>query len=268
MSEKNIIENTPTPRTRKTIAEDLRNLGVKEGMTVLVHSSLKSIGWISGGEVAVIQALMDVVTEEGTIIMPTQSGALGDPSLWENPPVPKSWINIIKETMPAYDERISPTRGMGKIVEVFRTFPDVIRSSHPHHSFAAWGKHKSQIINNHSIDYSLGENSPLARIYDLDGFILLIGVDYDNNTSWHLAEYRSDIRKNVQLQAPIMENKKRTWKVFDDIDLDDEDFKEIGSEFEKHNDINIAYIGSAKSKLLSQKKSVDFATEWMKNKTK
>lgn len=267
MSEKNIIENTPAPRTRKSIADDLRKLGLREGMTVLVHSSLKSIGWISGGPVAVVQALMDVITEEGTIIMPTQSGALGDPSLWENPPVPKSWINTIKETMPAYDERISPTRGMGKIVEVFRTFPGVIRSSHPHHSFAAWGKYKEEIINNHSLEYSLGESSPLARIYGLDGFILLIGVDYDNNTSWHLAEYRSGIRKNVKLEAPIMENGKRIWKVFEDIELDDEDFIKIGSEFEKNNDINIGYIGSAKSKLLSQKISVDFAIEWM-NKTK
>ncbi|NBI06245.1 aminoglycoside N(3)-acetyltransferase [Senegalia massiliensis] len=266
MSEKNLIENTPFPRTRESISDDLRSLGLKQGMTIIVHSSLKSLGWVSGGPVAVVQALMDVVTESGTIIMPTQSGDLGDPSLWGNPAVPKEWIGTIKETMPAYDKQITPTRSMGRIVEVFRTFPGVIRSSHPHNSFAAWGRYKEQIINNHSLEYSLGENSPLAKIYDLDGFILLLGVNHDNNTSLHLSEYRSRIREKCKLQAPIIEDNKRVWKTFNDIDLDTDEFEEIGKEFEENNDINIGYIGSSKSRLFKQREIVDFATKWMINK--
>lgn len=78
-------------QTRETIARDLEALGLKKGMLVLVHSSLKSLGWVCGGQLAVIQALQDVVTEAGTIIMPTHSADLTDPAEWCNPPVPDEW---------------------------------------------------------------------------------------------------------------------------------------------------------------------------------
>lgn len=74
MKEKTVIERAELPRTRQSIADDLRALGVQEGMTLIVHSSLSSLGWVSGGPVAVVQALMDVLTEAGTLVMPTQSG--------------------------------------------------------------------------------------------------------------------------------------------------------------------------------------------------
>ena len=82
----------------QTITKDLKALGVEKGMTIIVHSSLSSIGWISGGAVAVVEALMKVVTEEGTIIMPTQSSDLSDPKHWSRPPVPEDWWQIIEIT--------------------------------------------------------------------------------------------------------------------------------------------------------------------------
>lgn len=230
-------------------------------MTVLVHSSLSSLGWVSGSEVAVIQALIDVVTEKGTIIMPTHTN-ISNPDDWQNPPVPNSWINTIKETMPAYDPKITPTRGMGRISEAFRKFPNVIRSSHPQCSFAAWGKNKDEIIKKHSLDYSLGENSPLARIYDLDGYVLLLGVEYDRNTSYHLSEYRADIRDIVKSEGSIIENGERVWKVYTDIDIESDYFDKIGQEFERQHKINIGLVGSAKSRLFKQRKAVDFAEKW------
>lgn len=115
-------------------------------MTIIVHSSLSSMGWVCGGGVAVVQALMDVVSEEGTIVMPTHTVDNSDPSEWENPPAPEDWWSIIRENMPAYHPDFTPTRAMGKIVEVFRTYPDVKRSHHPTYSFAAWGKHADYIL--------------------------------------------------------------------------------------------------------------------------
>jgi aminoglycoside 3-N-acetyltransferase len=49
VSEKKSIQDVDSPRTRATLAADLRALGLEPGMTVLVHSSLSAIGYVTGG---------------------------------------------------------------------------------------------------------------------------------------------------------------------------------------------------------------------------
>lgn len=97
MSEQKTIDLSNSPRTRRTLATDMKKLGMKEGMTIIVHSSMSAMGWICGGPVAIIQALQDVVTSRGTIIMPTQSPNISEPKDWENPPVPQSWWQTIRD---------------------------------------------------------------------------------------------------------------------------------------------------------------------------
>lgn len=263
MSEHTMVQETPEPRTLQSLANDLRQLGVQPGMTLMVHSSLSSLGWVCGGAVAVVQALMDVLTSEGTLVMPTQSGDLSDPAHWQRPPVPREWWPIIQETMPAYDPHLTPTRGMGAVVEVFRTHPGAQRSSHPNVSFAAWGKHAERIIAQHNLDYSLGEDSPLARMYELDGSILLLGVGYDSCTMLHLAEYRAPGGSEIERAAPITENGQRVWKTYRDIDIDSDIFPELGADFERSEAPIIGQVGSATCRLLRLRPLVDFGVEWL-----
>ena len=72
----------------------------------------------------------------------------------------------------------------------------------------------------------------IKKIYDLDGYILLIGVGYDSNTSVHLSEVRSGACE-LKVGAPIIENGERVWKEFVDMDYDSDKFVEIGVEFEQ-----------------------------------
>lgn len=263
MAEADIISNTPVPRTRQSIAEDLTRLGVKPGMILLVHSSLSSLGWVNGGSVAVIQALMDVLIPDGTLIMPTHTGDLSDPALWENPPVPESWWPIIRETMPAYDPATTPTRGVGRIPECFRKFPGVLRSSHPAMSFIALGPHAEGITSNHALDFPLGEKTPLAQIYALDGWVLLLGVGFENNTSFHLAEYRVPDPPLEELGAPVLVNGKHTWTTYRDVKLNTDPFVQLGEVFESQVDILKGKVGSANCLLFRQRVAVDFAVEWL-----
>jgi aminoglycoside 3-N-acetyltransferase len=81
--------------------------------------------------VALIQALMDVVTPEGTLVMPAFTGDNSDPADWSHPPVPEAWWPVIRAQTPAFDPAITPTHMMGRIAEAFRTWPRTIRSEHP-----------------------------------------------------------------------------------------------------------------------------------------
>jgi aminoglycoside 3-N-acetyltransferase len=268
MTESNLIQSTPEPRTRGMLANDLRALGLESGMLVIVHSSMKSLGWVNGGPVAVIQALQDVLTPEGTLVMPAHSAGLSDPAKWDSPPIPESWWETVRATMPAFDPQRTPTGGVGQIPELFRTWPDVLRSSHPAHSFAAWGRMAVEVTCNHPLSYGLGPGSPLHSIYQNDGHVLLLGAGYESNTSFHLAEYWLDWMPHIDQGAPIYVNGKEEWQTYEDVDINSDDFAELGAAFETHIAVNTGMVGSARARLFIQRAAVDFAETWLQSHRK
>jgi aminoglycoside 3-N-acetyltransferase len=263
MSESKVVLNTSLPSTRDSLRRDLIRLGLQPHMVLLSHSSLSSLGWVCGGTVSVIQALMDVLTPMGTLIMPAQSTSYSDPLEWEEPPVPEDWWPIIRANMPAFDPYCTPSDGVGKIAENFRNWPDALRSNHPSVSFAAWGQQAAVITINHGLENSLGENSPLARLYELDAQVLLLGVDYDQSTCFHLSEYRAIHQQQVTMGAPILVEGQRHWQEYVDIEFDTERFGEIGLDFEQSYPVATSLVGNAQAKLFSLRQAVDFGVKWL-----
>ena len=251
----------------ESLTRDLSDLGIEPGMVLLVHTSLSALGWTVSGPVSVVLALEAAVRDYGTLVMPTQTGHLCDPGEWEHPPVPKGWWELIRRAMPAFDPELTPSRGMGAVPECFRTQTGVVRSLHPHDSFAARGEHAIEICSDHELDFGLGEGSPLARIYDLEGWVLLLGCGFDSNTSFHLGEYRAEYgtKEIVYRYAPITVEGHRKWKQFRDVNIDSDDFADLGRDFCKHEGsvIREGKVGAARALLFPQRACVDYAARWL-----
>jgi len=251
--------------TVDTLTRDLRGLGVKPGMTLIVHSSLSSIGYVCGGVVAVVLALEKVLGPRGTLAMPTHT-ELTDPKGWPSPGVPEAWWPTIRATMVPFDPKMTPARRMGAVPDCFRTQQGALRSRHPFTSWAARGVHAKRIVANHRLAMSQGETSPLARLYERNAQVLLLGVGYNVNTSFHLAEYRCRWAKDNRCQraAPMRVKGDVRFTEYDDITWHGEDFKTIGKAFERtRGAVTLGRIGHAESRLFSQRAAVDFAVRWM-----
>lgn len=268
MSEGDVVDAHPSsPQTVESLQRDLTNLGIRPGSTLLVHSSLSALGWVCGGPEAVILALLGALGPAGTLVMPTHSSHLSEPEHWGDPPVPPSWWPTIRATMPPFDPRTTPSRAMGLIPETFRRWPGALRSYHPQVSFAALGPTARFVIEQHSIRDGLGDASPLARVFDLDGDVLLLGVGHERNTSLHLAEARATwpSRAMEQQGAPILVDGERRWVSFETLAVDSGDFKPMGAAFEAHapEAIKIGRVGKGTAKLMHQRPLVRFGVLWI-----
>ena len=129
----------------------------------------------------------------------------------------------------------------------------------------AWGKHAEYLTANHDFSDIFGESSPLAKLYALDGDVLLIGVGYDKNTSLHLADVRAEYpgKHTCVEHSAVMENSRRVWKAYETLYVDGEDFVQIGEAYEEANAVSKAKLGTAALRRMKQREVVDFAVEWI-----
>ena len=125
--------------TRHSLTDDLRRLGVRRDTVLLVHASFRSLGRVVGGPDVVVHALLDALGPAGTLVVPTHSTGLSDPSTWRHPPAPPQEWAVIRAEMPPYDAATTPSLFMGAVAECVRTWPQARRSGHPLVSFAAIG---------------------------------------------------------------------------------------------------------------------------------
>jgi aminoglycoside 3-N-acetyltransferase len=255
-----------TPITVESLTVDLQDMGVQPGTVLLVHGAMSALGWVCGGQVAVLAALMQALTPAGTLVMPTHSSHFSDPANWRHPPVPESWWSAIRASMPAFDPAITPSRGMGVIPEAFRTLAGVRRSYHPTTSFAAWGHHAEEIVRHQALDDPLGDESPLARIYELRGEVLLLGVSHSNNTSLHLAERRAfgEHQTRIHTGSPILGPAGRQWISYAEPAVDEEDFERLGAEYARASGALVTgRVGLARALRMPQQDLVDFGVTWL-----
>jgi aminoglycoside 3-N-acetyltransferase len=254
----------PLPHTVHSLTADLRALGLVRGDVVLLHSSMKSLGFVAGGTQAVVRALLDVLGPEGTLVVPTHTPDNTDPAGWRHPPVPEAWWQVIRAQAPGFDPSCTPSRWMGVIAEAVRTWPGALRSDHPQVSFAAVGRHAAHIVGGHQRDDALGERSPLGAVYRADGKVLLLGCGHDSNTSLHLAEWRQKSPPRAVTGSSVRQpDGTEQWTEWVDVVPDEDDFERLGADFEATGAAATGRVGGATARLMSQRALVDFATAWM-----
>lgn len=148
---------------KSELISKLNEVGISKNSTIIVHSSLSSFGYVEGGARTVIDSLKEVVGPEGNILMPTFTYSKG-----------------------VFNQGSSSL--VGKITEVFRKDKDIIRSKHPTHSVAVFGKDKKRLVRNHFYKEPFGIGSPWWHIWKMEGSIVLIGVDNTKNSFIHFVE--------------------------------------------------------------------------------
>jgi aminoglycoside 3-N-acetyltransferase len=255
---------TDVLNTRSSLAAELRALGVRPASVLLVHSSMRALGWVCGGPLALAQAVCDVLGPDGTLVVPTHTPDNSDPANWRNPPVPEDWWPVIRAEMPGFDTTRTPSRWMGSFAEVIRTWPGARRSDHPEVSFAALGPRAAEITEQHRREDGLGETSPLGMVYASDGDILLLGVGHGSNTSLHLAEYRVPAPPRKRQAAAVLTETGREWVSWEDVDVDEEDFDRLGDDFDATGAVTIGGVGAATCRLMRQRAAVDYAVGWFR----
>ena len=233
---------------------------------MVLHASTRSVGFVVGGPQAIVQALLEVLGPQGTLVVPTHTPENTEPAGWQNPPVPESWWPVIREQAPGFDPALTPaSRWMGILAETVRTWPGAVRSDHPQVSFAAVGRQAREVVAEHRLDDALGEGSPLGAVYRLDGKVLLLGVGHDSNTSLHLAEWRQSEPPRHRTGSSIRRpDGSATWVTWTDVAEDESDFEKIGADFERLTQAtSVGPVGNATARLIPQPRLVDFATQWM-----
>jgi aminoglycoside 3-N-acetyltransferase len=257
--------NVETPVGVDDLARGFRALGIEPGDAVIVHCSLSSFGIVVGGEQAVVEALRLAVGPMGTIVMPAQSWQLCDPDFLDDPALDRDARDRVRRLLPPFDPALTPTRTMGRVAELFRTQPGVLRSAHPHRSFAAEGLEAAAVVAEHEFDDPFGERSPLAKLYAARAKVLLLGVGYESCTALHLAETRAAgaDRPRVRNGAPILVDGRRRWTDWLEPVVDDDAFGAVGAAFDAQGGSQRLRIGAASCRVLDLAELVDFARSWL-----
>ena len=257
--------------TRSQLLADLRALGVGVGDKLILHASVRAVGWLVGGPRVILNALFDLLTPRGTLLM--LASWAGNPYGMESWPPERraAWL----AECPAFDPATSPAnhREMSILAEYLRTWPGARRSDHPLASFVAVGAWAEWLTAHHPWQYGNGPDSPLGRLCAAGGKVLLLGPVLANITLLHHAEQLARIPdKRIDRYAmPILRDGERVWVTVEEYDTTDgiadfgvdDTFAAIGQDYLGAGRGAQGRVGAADAALLPANDLVRFGVAWM-----
>jgi len=264
--------------TRARLRADLERLGLRAGDVVMAHGALSRVGRLLNGPDAVIGALIDATTPGGTVVTYTDWDARYDELLDADGRVPAAW----REHIPPFDPPTSrAARANGVLPEFLRTTPGAVRSGNPGASVAAVGKLASWLTADHPLDYGYGPGTPLARLVESDGKVVMIGAPHDTMTLLHHAEHLAAIadKRVIRYEVPLLSGGRTWWRFIEEFDttrpvapvldaFDDDPFALIVDAFLAQGLGSVGTVGEAPTALVSARSMVDFAVQWFETTVK
>ncbi|MCL1635660.1 AAC(3) family N-acetyltransferase [Luteimonas sp. SX5] len=223
-------------RSRRELFAQLSALGVRPGGILVVHAAFSKLGPIEGGPEGLIAALRDALGPDGTLVMPSMS---------DDDEVP-------------FDAKSTPCAGMGVVADTFWRMPGVMRSDNPH-AFAAVGPMAARITATHPLDVPHGLDSPVGRVYELDGQVLLLGVGHDANTTVHLAENMAGARYLRPKHLIVLEDGTPLRYEYSELDHCCENFAKLDGWLDASGQQRRGIVGRAQARLMRSRDVVEAA---------
>jgi aminoglycoside 3-N-acetyltransferase len=256
--------------TQLTLCDDLLRLGLRRGDAVMVHAAMRRVGPLLGGPDALISALLAAVGLDGTIMAYADWDAGHEALQDANGRVPDEWR---RHVLPFDLARSRATRDNGILPEFVRTWPGARRSGNPGASMVAVGAKAAWLTADHALDYGYGPQSPLGRLVEAGGRVLLVGAPRDTMTLLHHAEHLADIpRKRIKrTEVPFASPEGTQWRTIEEFDtsdpvvegLADDYFDEIVTAYLAGGRGTVGRVGDAESVLVDAAPIVRFAVDWL-----
>jgi len=223
---------------RDALIHQLLDLGVIRGGVLLVHTSFSKVKPVEGGPIGLISALHAALGPEGTLVMPSMSYDDDHP----------------------FDKTKSHCVEMGITADTFWRLPGVLRSDN-NHAFAAVGPFAEKITASHPIDIPHGLDSPVGRVYKLDGQVFLLGVGHDSNTTIHLAENLAGVRYRRDKHITVLKDGKPTRLDYREIDHCCQNFSLVDGWLNEKGLQQHGKVGNADALLSHSRDIVEVVTE-------
>ena len=247
--------------TKEDFKAALQRLGVKRGMLLYVSASMEPFRYVVGGAQSVIEACMEMVGYDGTLVMAAPTRHLCDPV--ELSRAPRDRADEARKSMLPFNKKLSVPSGVGEVPIQFMRNDAVLRSNHPMVSFLAWGKYAKLIVEKHPLHFGMNQDSPLGKIKEYNGYVVTIGTDYAACEIFHLAQYMT-MKCPIRIYScPIEKSGATSWIQILDLELNTRDYNEIGKIMEERQIVKTTYLGQSTCRLFSAKSAQETANEYL-----
>lgn len=259
-------------RTRQSLADDLRALGLVPGDVIMIHAAFSRVGPVLGGPDALVDAVLDTIGPGGTLVSYQDWELTVD--VWGDD---GRVVPALRDHVPPYDPATArPSRDHGIVAATIGTRPGVRKSANPGASIAAIGAGADELTADHRLDYGYGATSPLARLVAAGGRVLMVGAPWDTMTLLHHAEDRADIagKRRIHIEYPLATQEGTQWRLVEEYDtsrpivdgLSDDYFGTIVEDYLAEGSGRRGYVGSAPSLVVDAADITTYAVSWLESR--